>query len=83
MTLPSFDWRFVAWAALGGMGQIIATSLLIYTFELRNFTVGTAYSKTETIQIALFGYAVPRCASRLAGLGQASSSASWACWCCR
>ncbi|MBX3501276.1 MAG: EamA family transporter [Alphaproteobacteria bacterium] len=53
--LPTFDWRFVAWAALGGMGQIIATSLLIYTFELRNFTVGTAYSKTETIQIALFG----------------------------
>ncbi len=53
--LPDWDWRFVAWAALGGMGQIIATSLLIYTFELRNFTVGTAYSKTETIQIALFG----------------------------
>ena len=53
--LPAFDWRFVAWTALGGMGQIIATSLLIYTFELRNFTVGTAYSKTETIQIALFG----------------------------
>lgn len=53
--LPAFDWRFVAWAALGGMGQIIATSLLIYTFELRNFAVGTAYSKTETIQIALFG----------------------------
>lgn len=53
--LPEWDWRFVAWAALGGMAQIVATSLLIYTFELRNFTVGTAYSKTETIQIALFG----------------------------
>lgn len=53
--LPDWDWRFVGWAALGGMAQIVATSLLIYTFELRNFTVGTAYSKTETIQIALFG----------------------------
>ncbi|MGE0420953.1 MAG: EamA family transporter [Reyranellaceae bacterium] len=53
--LPAWDWRFVAWAAAGGMAQIVATSLLIYTFELRNYTVGTAYSKTETIQIALFG----------------------------
>ena len=52
--LPDWDWRFVGWEALGGMAQIVATSLLIYTFELRNFTVGTAYSKTETIQIALF-----------------------------
>jgi drug/metabolite transporter (DMT)-like permease len=53
--LPAWDWRFVAWASAGGMAQIVATSLLIYTFELRNYTVGTAYSKTETIQIALFG----------------------------
>lgn len=51
--LPEWDWMFVAWAAVGGVAQIIATSLLIYAFELRNFTVGTAYSKTETVQIAL------------------------------
>jgi drug/metabolite transporter (DMT)-like permease len=52
-TLPQWDWVFVAWAALGGVAQIIATSLLIYSFELRNFAVGTAYSKTETVQLAL------------------------------
>ncbi|MCW5745326.1 MAG: EamA family transporter [Alphaproteobacteria bacterium] len=51
--LPDWDWMFVAWAALGGVAQIIATSLLIYAFELRNFAVGTAYSKTETVQLAL------------------------------
>lgn len=52
-SLPDWDWIFVAWAALGGVAQIVATSLLIYAFELRNFTVGTAYSKTETVQLAL------------------------------
>ncbi|QQS12882.1 MAG: EamA family transporter [Rhodospirillales bacterium] len=51
--LPEWDWIFVGWAALGGVAQIVATSLLIYTFELRNFAVGTAYAKTETVQVAL------------------------------
>ncbi len=53
--LPDWNWAFVGWAALGGVAQIVATSLLIWTFELRNFAVGTAYSKTETVQLALFG----------------------------
>jgi drug/metabolite transporter (DMT)-like permease len=57
-TLPAWDWIFVAWSALGGVAQIIATSLLIYAFELRNFTVGTAYSKTETVQLAMFSVLV-------------------------
>src|SRR5262249_44396432 len=52
-SLPTWDWIFVAWTVLGGVAQIIATSLLIYAFELRNFAVGTAYSKTETVQLAL------------------------------
>lgn len=52
-SLPEWDWTFVAWSALGGVAQIIATSLLIYAFELRNFAVGTAYSKSETVQLAL------------------------------
>lgn len=51
--LPSWDWTFVAWATVGGVAQIIATSLLIYAFALRNFAVGTAYAKTETVQLAL------------------------------
>lgn len=44
--------------ALGGLAQIMATFLLIYLFSFRNFAVGTAYSKTEPIQAALFGLVV-------------------------
>lgn len=53
-SLPEASLRFVAFCALGGIAQIVATSLLIYAFTLRNFAVGTAYSKTETVQAALF-----------------------------
>ncbi|GAB4529823.1 MAG: EamA family transporter [Roseibium sp.] len=48
---------FVA-GALGGLAQILATFLLIHLFSFRNFAVGTAYSKTEPIQAALFGFVV-------------------------
>jgi len=44
--------------ALGGLAQIVATFLLIHLFSFRNFAVGTAYSKTEPIQAALFGFLV-------------------------
>jgi len=44
--------------ALGGLAQILATFLLIHLFSFRNFAVGTAYSKTEPIQAALFGFVV-------------------------
>ncbi len=36
-------------------GQITATFLLIHLFSFRNFAVGTAYSRTEPAQAALFG----------------------------
>ncbi|HJS33159.1 MAG TPA: DMT family transporter [Alphaproteobacteria bacterium] len=51
---PSPSWRYLGFCLLGGVSQIVATSLLIHAFALRNFAVGTAYSKTETIQTALF-----------------------------
>jgi drug/metabolite transporter (DMT)-like permease len=53
--LPMPGLKFFAFVALAGLAQIVATSLLIYAFTLRNFTVGTAYSKTETVQTAIFG----------------------------
>lgn len=53
--LPGFSTPFWGYAMLGGIGQIIATSLLVSLFSYRNFAVGTAFSKTETIQTALFG----------------------------
>lgn len=52
---PTPNLRFVAWVAVGGVSQIVATSCLIYLFSFRNFAVGVAYSKTEVIQAAIFG----------------------------
>jgi len=55
-TFPSFHAAFFAWAVIGGLAQIFATMLLVHLFSLRNFAVGTAYSKTEPVQAALFGF---------------------------
>lgn len=52
---PQLNGSFVFWAVLGGLAQIFATILLVYLFSLRNFAVGTAYSKTEPVQAAIFG----------------------------
>ena len=58
-----FEWptpnpRFALFAMLGGVTQIAATALLVYLFSLRNFAVGTTYSKTETVQAAIFGLVI-------------------------
>ena len=54
--LPEANWRFVAFCAAGGIAQILATNLLIMAFGYRNFAVGTAYGKTETVQSAVIAY---------------------------
>ena len=43
---------------IGGAGQIIATFLTVALFSLRNFAVGVAFTKTETVQVALFSAVV-------------------------
>ncbi|QDZ01196.1 DMT family transporter [Nitratireductor mangrovi] len=53
--LPAVNARFILWMLAGGVGQIAATFLLIYLFSFRNFAVGTAYSRTEPAQAAIFG----------------------------
>jgi drug/metabolite transporter (DMT)-like permease len=53
--LPRPHPTFVLYAAAGGLAQITATALLLYSFSFRNFAVGTTYSKTETVQTAIFG----------------------------
>jgi drug/metabolite transporter (DMT)-like permease len=55
MPMPAWNGVFVFWAIVGGVAQITATLLLVYLFSFRNFTVGTAYSRTEPAQAALFG----------------------------
>ncbi len=56
--LPEPNLRFVIWCVAGGLGQILATNLLIMSFGYRNFAVGTAYSKTETVQSAIIALIV-------------------------
>ncbi|MEM7653313.1 MAG: EamA family transporter [Pseudomonadota bacterium] len=52
--VPEVNARFLLSAAVGGVAQIVATALLVSLFDKRNFAVGTTYSKTETVQAALF-----------------------------
>ncbi|MCB1744385.1 MAG: DMT family transporter, partial [Gammaproteobacteria bacterium] len=56
--LPTLNSAFVGFAILGGVTQIVATALLVALFSFRNFAVGTTFSKTETVQTALFGIVV-------------------------
>ena len=56
--IPRLHWTFVAITAVGGLAQVLGTVALIASFSYRNFAVGTAYSKTETVQTALFGFVV-------------------------
>ncbi|KAB1085044.1 EamA family transporter [Neorhizobium galegae] len=53
---PTLNWIFALWAVIGGLAQIFATMMLVHLFSLRNFAVGTAYSKTEPVQAAIFGF---------------------------
>jgi drug/metabolite transporter (DMT)-like permease len=52
-SLPRPGLHFLWAVALGGVAQIIGTNFLIRAFGLRDFAIGTAYSKTEALQTAL------------------------------
>lgn len=54
--VPNLTFGF--YALIGALAQILATALLVSLFAFRNFAVGTAYSKTETVQAALFGLVI-------------------------
>ena len=43
---------------VGAVAQIMGTATLVSLFSMRNFAVGTTFSKTETIQAAVFGIVV-------------------------
>lgn len=51
----SWSVEFWTYAVVGGICQILATALLVTLFTYRNFAVGTAFSKTETVQAVMFG----------------------------
>jgi drug/metabolite transporter (DMT)-like permease len=56
--LPVPTPAFYGWVTLGAVAQIVATALLLRVMQERNFALGVAYSKTELIQIAIFGLIV-------------------------
>ena len=53
--LPSLNAEFAFWVVIAAIAQIIAQALLVHMFSFRNFAVGSAYSRTEPMQAALFG----------------------------
>src|SRR3546814_11450846 len=53
--LPAANALFLLYCLLGGISQITFTFLLVYLFSFRNFSVGTPYSNTEIIPVALLG----------------------------
>ena len=58
MELPHLNGIFLIYCVLGGVSQIAFTGLLVWLFSFRNFAVGTTYSKTEVVQIALLGFLI-------------------------
>ncbi|UCH73170.1 MAG: DMT family transporter [Rhodospirillales bacterium] len=53
--LPRPNRLFFLYVSLGGLAQIVFTGLLMWLFSFRNFAVGTTFSKTEVIQVAILG----------------------------
>jgi len=53
--LPAPNGAFVGWVVLAALTQIAATALLLRVMAERNFMLGVAYSKSEVIQVAVFG----------------------------
>jgi len=54
-SVPSADFAFVGFALGGAVSQILATALMLLSMKERSFSVTTAYTKTEPVQVALFG----------------------------
>ncbi|SEN27820.1 Uncharacterized membrane protein [Pseudorhodobacter antarcticus] len=52
--LPPLGLAFWGFAIAGGIGQIVATFCTVALFSERSFAVGIAFTKTETVQVALF-----------------------------
>lgn len=52
---PEFSCSWATWLALGAVAQLGATALLLMAMKARNFIVAVSFSKTEVLQVALFG----------------------------
>ena len=54
VSIPILNLKFFFWVTIAGITQIIFTVLLITLFSHRSFAAGTAFSKTEVLQAAIF-----------------------------
>ena len=58
LQVPDPNPVFFLYCLLGGIAQILFTFFLIWMFSFRNFAVGTTFSKTEIVPVALFGFLI-------------------------
>ena len=65
---PTSRPRFWLDVALAGVSQIVATIALLRAFRERDFAIGTVYSKSEVIAVAVIGAIGLGEALQLAGL---------------
>ncbi|WP_036258954.1 DMT family transporter [Methylocapsa aurea] len=52
---PPIDPTALAWTGVGALAQILATGLMLAAMRERSFVATIAYTKTEPVQVALFG----------------------------
>ncbi|TPW12221.1 MAG: hypothetical protein FD127_2769 [Acidimicrobiaceae bacterium] len=57
-TLPSPPGRFWPIVAGAGLAQIVGTICMIHAFDLRDYAIGTIYTKTEIVQVAMFSLVI-------------------------
>jgi drug/metabolite transporter (DMT)-like permease len=53
--VPGPNTTFLTYVLIGAVTQILATALMLSAMRERAFSVVTAYTKTEPVQVALFG----------------------------
>lgn len=68
--LPTISTTFLSFTLLGALAQIAATALMLAAMKSRDFVVVTVWTKTEPVQVAIFGLLV---LSDPLGLGTAAS----------
>lgn len=55
---PAPNGAFLAWTAAGAAAQILATALMLQAMRSKSFLVTIAYTKTEPVQVALWGLVI-------------------------
>jgi drug/metabolite transporter (DMT)-like permease len=57
-SIPALSAPMLGFTLSGAVAQIFATALMLMTMKQRSFSVTTAYTKTEPVQVAIFGVVV-------------------------